>query len=307
MTSNRLILLCDHLGAGIEREVKLLAARGFRVETTRSLRRSLERIEEGGPALLVLDPIHPRGEVELREVDLARAGDPPIPLLIVADPEGPLDALVGARALTAGAWDVVRRDATSEEIQLRLERLENERSLLFRASHDDHTDLLRPKAFQARLTEHFSAVERHHFGLALVLIDLDRFGQINKEHDHIVGDNVIGRVGEVIRKALRREDVAGRLGGDEFAVLLPYTEKIDAARVVNRLREEIRGLSGRPPGARGEILISASLGFETCDGNDIDSADTLRRHAERAMRAAKLQGGDRGVYYRSLEDQRAAE
>ena len=137
MTSNRLILLCDHRGAGIGRAVDLLAARGFRVETTRSLRRSLERIGESGPTLLVVDPLNPRGEVELREVDLAREGDPPIPLLIVADPEGPLDALVAARSLTVGAWDVVRRDATSEEIQLRLERLENERSLLFRASHDD--------------------------------------------------------------------------------------------------------------------------------------------------------------------------
>jgi diguanylate cyclase (GGDEF)-like protein len=116
--------------------------------------------------------------------------------------------------------------------------------LRHRASHDDRTDLLRPQAFQARLVEHFSAAQRHKLELALVLLDMDKFGAVNKRHDHTVGDLLIARVGEVIRRNLRTEDVAGRLGGDEFAVLLPYTGKINAARVVNRLRVEIAKLSG---------------------------------------------------------------
>jgi diguanylate cyclase (GGDEF)-like protein len=161
---------------------------------------------------------------------------------------------------------------------------------------------LRPNAFQARLLEHFSAAQRHHHDLALVLIDLDRFGAINKEHDHTVGDDVISRVGDAIRRTLRVEDVAGRLGGDEFGVLLPYTGKINAALVVNRLRQEIARCSGQPEGANSHIDCSASIGFETYDGEDIDSLETLRRHSERALRVAKVQGGDQGVYYRSLDE-----
>jgi diguanylate cyclase (GGDEF)-like protein len=131
-----------------------------------------------------------------------------------------------------------------------------------------------------------------------VLLDLDKFGSINKRHDHTVGDLLIARVGEVIRRNLRTEDVAGRLGGDEFAVLLPYTGKINAARVVNRLRTEIAKLSGKFEGAREEIPVSTSLGFETFDGSDLESLETLRRNAEMALRAAKRRGGNKGVYYR---------
>ncbi|MEM7306161.1 MAG: diguanylate cyclase [Planctomycetota bacterium] len=306
MTSS-LILLCDHRGAGLDRRAPELAARGFRVAICRSLRRSVAQIEEERPALILLDPLSPGGAVELQALDEAREGTPPVPLLIVAADEGGLDALAAARHLVGGAWDVVWRTADLEELFLRIERLEHLGHLLaemgelrHRASHDDRTDLLRPAVFQKRLVEHFSAAERHRFSLGLVLIDLDGFGAINKRHDHTVGDVLIAQVGDAIRRTLRKEDVAGRLGGDEFAVLLPYTQKIDAARVVGRLRDEIRQLSGRPAGAKSEIAVSASLGFETFDGTDLDSVHTLRRHAERALRAAKLQGGDQGIYYRTL-------
>jgi diguanylate cyclase (GGDEF)-like protein len=306
MTSS-LILLCDHRGLGIDRRAPELAARGWRVAVTHSPRRTLERIDVNEPTLILLDPMTTGGSAELLAVDAARAGDPPIPLLLVADPEKGLEALAAARHLRAGAWDVVRRDAGIEELHLRIERLEGFGRLFaemgelrHRASHDDRTDLLRPKAFQQRLTEHFSAAGRHTFPLALVLLDLDGFGAINKRFDHTVGDLLISQVGEAIRRTLRKEDVAGRIGGDEFAVVLPYTRKVDATRVVKRLRDEIRRLSGRPPGAKEELAISASLGFETFDGSDLESVHALRRNAERALREAKRAGGDRGVYFRSL-------
>lgn len=306
MTSS-LIILCDHRGRGLDRWAPPLAARGYRVVITRNLRRSVERIEEERPGLLILDSLSSAGAVELKAIDAARGGAPPLPLLIVCEPDGGLDALVSARHISEGAWDVVRRDAATEELYVRIERLQNVGTLLDEmvelrhlASHDDHTNLLRPKAFQKRLSEHFSATQRHGFPLALALLDLDSFGAVNKAHDHTVGDSLIAQVGLVIRRALRREDVAGRLGGDEFAVLLPYTKKINAARVVNRLRKEIRMLSGRPPGATKDVVVSASIGFDTFDGKDIDSAHTLRRNTEHALRTAKRQGGDRSIYYRSL-------
>lgn len=131
-----------------------------------------------------------------------------------------------------------------------------------------------------------------------MIADLDRFGQFNKRYDHTVGDRVLSRVGAAIRSALRAEDVAGRLGGDEFGCILPYTQKVDAARVVQRLRERIRAASGRIGGA--DVEVSASLGFETFDGRDLASVESLRAHAEVALREAKQRGGDRALYYRLL-------
>jgi diguanylate cyclase (GGDEF)-like protein len=285
-----------------------LSGVGYQVRHSSHLRQTLERLAQSQPTLILVDPLSHGGEVELEAIERARSGETTTPVLIVADARDPAPAVLCSRVLERGLWDLVHRTAPAEEFLMRIERLRSlaarmaEMDLLrHRAAHDDRTDLLRPHSFQERLREHFSAAQRHGFDLALLLVDLDRFGRVNKENDHTVGDLVIAQVGTVIRNALRAEDVAGRLGGDEFAVLLPYTKKVDAARVVQRLLDEIKDLSGRVPGARHEVEVSASIGFETSSGSDVDSVQVLRLHAEEALRVAKQRGGNRGVYYRSLE------
>ena len=309
-----LLLICDHRGERIQEFATRALMGGYRLRVSHSLRESLQALAEEPPEMILLDPLSQGGSVELEALESAR-GDPlPAPLLILCDADRPEAALGAARALRRGAWDLIHRSAPPEELRVRVDRLSGERETLqaveelkHRASHDDRTDLLRPNAFQERLVEHFSAAQRHGLNLALVLIDLDHFGRINKDHDHTVGDRLIGSVGDVIRRAVRTEDVAARLGGDEFAVLLPFTRKIHVVAVVNRLRDEIGGLSGTPLGARGPIAVSASIGFETFDGTDLDSLAALRAHAERALRVAKEGGGNQSVYFRGIERRREDE
>jgi diguanylate cyclase (GGDEF)-like protein len=303
-----LLLIADHRGEGLEQHLKTLALEGFRCQATHNLRGSLSAIDREIPALILLDPLSRSGAEELRSLDQARTGNPPIPLLVLSFAERRAALIPSLAALANGLWDVTERRAPREEVSMRISRLLNEarlhsemRDLRHRASHDDRTDLLRVNAFQQRLSEHFSAAQRHHLDMALVLIDLDKFGAINKRHDHTVGDILIAQAGEIIRRTLRTEDIAGRIGGDEFAVVLPYTHKVDTARVVNRLVEEIHKLSGRPRGAKEDIVVAASLGFETYNGRDIENLEEMRRHAERALRAAKIAGGNQGVYYRQLD------
>lgn len=327
-TSPIQLLVCDHRGQGLGAQLRQLNPGLFSLATTRSLRASLLRINEQRPDAIILASAASGGRVEMSAISQARAAagdDPrtPIPMLIISSASDREAAVRCDQILEDSLWDLVPEGTEPDEIALRLRRLlaaakrEMEMSdLRHRASHDDRTDLLRPKAFQSRLDEHFSAAKRHKYELALVLIDLDRFGQINKVHDHTVGDDLIAKVGEVIRTTLRVEDAAGRiespqtpnaddtagrLGGDEFAVILPFTEKINAALVVNRLLVAIKQLSGTPRGAKGHIDVSASIGFETFDGNDLETLPILRDHAEQALRAAKVQGGNQGVYFRTLD------
>lgn len=309
MGSSPLLLVCDHRGEGLAEALRPLGSVGFRLEESDRLARTRERLAHGpAPDVVVLDPLSRGGTAELEE--LARLlGPDGLPVLLVADPDEPVHAVLAARALGDGPWDVVYRDAPLEEVLLRVDRLRRQaegraelEEMRYQAVHDDRTELLRPIPFGNRLREHFSAAHRHRLGLALVLVDLDRFGRVNKDFDHTVGDQVIDRVGRVIRENLRAEDVGGRLGGDEFGIVLPYTRRVDAARVVHRLRDQIRGLTGPVDGSGREVWISASLGFETFDGADLDSVEELRRHAELALRAAKEMGGHRAVYFRSLAD-----
>lgn len=317
------ILFCDHRGEHSEAILQVLKDLGQDVVGTRFLRQSLESLMTMEPSIVIVDSLARQGLVELRALDNARqtvvknqasqsangaSVQPtiaPIGFLIVAD--GDLPRVSGEDPLAGGPWDVIRRDAPLEEWQLRLDRLRagcqqatHMSELAHRASHDALTGLLRKDSFQERLSEHFSAAQRHHFEMALVLLDLDDFGIVNKQHNHVVGDRIIQKVGEAIRHALRTEDVAGRLGGDEFGIVLPYTGKVDSTAVVNRLRDAISNLSGHIPGAKSDIRVATSLGFETFNGSDVDTLVNLRLNAERALRVSKERGGNQGVYFRTL-------
>ena len=303
------VLLCDHRGEGLMDFFGRLAASGFQLEKSVSLRETRERALNGSYELLLVEPLTRGGSVELEQIDSLREGLN-CGVLIVAPPDDPLPTVLAAGALRSGPWDLIYRNAPLEEFVMRLERLqaglEGQAELAemrYLAAHDDRTELLRPRPFQDRLAEHFSAASRHRFDLALVLLDLDDFGRINKDHDHTVGDTVIEHVGAAVRSALRAEDLAGRIGGDEFAALLPYTRRVDAARVVNRLRARIQTLTGEYEGGNGTMVhldISASIGLESFDGSDLESVEQLRRNGERALRRAKESGGNRAVYYRSM-------
>lgn len=302
-----LVLACDHRGNGLASAFSAIGRPDWRVETTGSVVASVDRARAAPLEVLVLDPIVEGGRAELETIlgDAERDLRPAV--LLVFDPARPEPALFTQSVLELAHFDLAPRGAKAEEIALRIERLVAERArvrelseLRHQALHDDGTGLLRPRAFQTRLVEHFSAAQRHTLDLALVIVDLDHFGTVNKSFDHVVGDRILAKVGEAVRKALRAEDVAGRIGGDEFAVVLPYTKKVDAAHVALRLLQEIRAVSGRFQGASKPIAVSTSLGFETFDGRDLENVEELRAHAEIALRAAKVAGGDRGIYFRSL-------
>lgn len=304
------LLLLDLRDDVLERQVEPLAQAGYLPRLARHLAEGLSLLKEHTPDLIVLSPLTRVGSAELEVIGRARQALGGLPLLVASEADEAQRVLDALRATGPRGWDLVDRSAGDSEWQLRIDRLLEEGrlqremdELRHRAAHDDRTDLLRPTSFQERLVEHFSAAQRHRFELALVMIDLDGFGQINKLHDHMVGDLLISQVGEVVRRNLRTEDIAGRLGGDEFAILLPYTRKQDAARVVERLRTELNKLSGRPMGARKDIRVSGSIGYETFAGSDLPNLEELRRHAERALRRAKERGGNCAVYYRMLEEQ----
>ena len=79
------------------------------------------------------------------------------------------------------------------------------------------------------------------------------------------------------------------------------SKSVEAAAAVRRLRDTLAALSDEIEASGVKVPVSASIGFETTNGADLDSVETLRRHAEIALRQAKRDGGNRGVYYRLLK------
>ncbi|HEY9855839.1 MAG TPA: GGDEF domain-containing protein, partial [Stenomitos sp.] len=140
---------------------------------------------------------------------------------------------------------------------------------------------------EQRITEQLDHARRHAQPLSLILVDLDHFKAINDTHGHLVGDQVLGGVGYVIRGQLRLSDVAGRFGGEEFAILLAETGSEGALVLAERLRKAIEAWSLELPAGR--LKVTASLGVASLEAA-MPGAAALVDAADRALYQAKRSG-----------------
>jgi len=108
------------------------------------------------------------------------------------------------------------------------------------ARYDELTGLFNRRGFEERFHEEQSRATRAGESCALLLIDLDHFKAINDARGHAAGDEVLRKVGDVLRRGLREHDTAARHGGDELAVLLPRTTRDEALAVATRVGAEAR-------------------------------------------------------------------
>jgi diguanylate cyclase (GGDEF)-like protein len=123
---------------------------------------------------------------------------------------------------------------------------------------------------------------------ALVLLDIDYFKLYNDEHGHLVGDAALGRLGEILRRATRDDDLAFRYGGEEFLLLLPEVDLPTAMGVAERVRMAV---AESHPGGIPPFRISA--GVALCDPADGRDPVPLLRRADAAMYIAKRGGRNR--------------
>jgi diguanylate cyclase (GGDEF)-like protein len=127
--------------------------------------------------------------------------------------------------------------------------------------------------------------------IALLIIDLDRFKQVNDTMGHTEGDACLERVIKVIGRSLGRKGTLYRWGGDEFAITLPDFSTEEAAGTAERIRREIEESK---PG--GEIAVTASVGVCARDGAQNATAETLLDCADKAMYASKSNGKNRVTF-----------
>ncbi|WP_344687081.1 putative bifunctional diguanylate cyclase/phosphodiesterase [Blastococcus jejuensis] len=152
------------------------------------------------------------------------------------------------------------------------------------ATHDALTGLPNWELLRDRLEQALVAAGRSDDEVALLLIDLDRFKEINDTLGHTYGDKLLRQVGPRLQSVLREGDTIARLGGDEFAVLLPTVDGESEARLVaERLRESLH----RAFDVDGVVLdVEASVGIVLSPWHGTGTEDLLR-NADIAMYAAK--------------------
>ena len=168
----------------------------------------------------------------------------------------------------------------------RLERARFIKNLLHR---DGLTRLLTHSAFMEQATSVVAQCKRNPHRLAsLMLIDLDKFKQINETYGYAAGDKVLMTLAAVLRQRLRSSDVLGRFGGEEVAVIVEDLEEYDAVNLAQRLLHDFATLTHRAPDGS-EFHMTFSAGVAMLDPKVMD-VERWRKHAEQALKAAKNNG-----------------
>jgi diguanylate cyclase (GGDEF)-like protein len=181
-------------------------------------------------------------------------------------------------------WVVALRKRVEQQTSLLRESEERFRHM---AQHDSLTGLATRVVLHDRLNVALENAKRHQAGLALLMLDLDRFKEINDSLGHHVGDEVLRVTAGRIAGAVRKSDTIARMGGDEFVVLLPdlddpaFAEEI-AAKVVAALSIPIACAGIQVP-------ISVSVGVCTASAGELD-AEALLKNVDAALYRAKAQG-----------------
>ena len=157
-----------------------------------------------------------------------------------------------------------------------------------RASTDGLTGLPNKRAVTDALKRMYGQAATTGAPLALLLLDLDHFKQVNDVRGHAVGDQVLAKVGAVLRSVLRTGDFAGRNGGEEFAIILPDTEIRMALQIAERVRAAVAEISF--PGT--DVTVTTSIGIAGYPDH-ATTPDRLERLADAALYVAKRQGRNR--------------
>jgi len=179
---------------------------------------------------------------------------------------------------------LAERDATNRQLLGELER---------QALFDTLTGLPNRTLLQDRLRQAILNADRQSLGFAIILLDLDRFKDINDTFGHHVGDILLRQVGPQLGEVLRGSDTVSRFGGDEFALLLPTAT--DAAGAVQAADRVLSALQ-QPFVAEGlSLQVEASLGIAMYPVHGADAA-ALLQHADAAMYQAKRSKSGYAMY-----------
>ena len=194
----------------------------------------------------------------------------------------------GPRELREVTEGFTRMAETVDEQHRRLEGL---------AASDPLTGVANHRSFHERLEAAIEEARRANGSVGLVALDLDRFKQINDDHGHPCGDDLLRAAAAGLREVVRADDFLARVGGEEFALLLPGASHALAWEVAERARATVAQVR-----AEG-IALTSSAGI-ACFPSDATDAATLLERADRALYTAKREGRDQTRRYHARQGAR---
>ncbi len=232
----------------------------------------------------------------IRERDVS---NPPY-LIILTAKNAKADIVEG---LEAGANDFVTKPYDKDELQARIRvgirivelqsaLIKAKDALAHKASHDPLTGILNRRAILDILNKELIRAGRSNSGLSIGLCDIDFFKQVNDNHGHQVGDDVLCSFVKATQDILKRYDFIGRYGGEEFLLVVPESSGAVMEEVYERVRASIA--DHKMITRSGEIGITVSIGVARLKGEQ--TSDDILAVADRALYKAKDNGRNQVVF-----------
>jgi diguanylate cyclase (GGDEF)-like protein/PAS domain S-box-containing protein len=228
---------------------------------------------------LVNEALHPQpGSVQSLEVPMMRKDGSRFICDVV------LRLARNADGSTLGWVSTIRDVSRRHDYEAELERL---------ATHDPLTGLANRRLFEQRLEQELADAIRHERSLAVAILDLDRFKDVNDQHGHPVGDRALRETATRLESVQRKGELFARVGGEEFAWILPEVDSHGAWAAVERARHAI---SDVPFEGIGHLTISIGVGLRS----ELEDSATLYERADQSLYRAKRDGRNRSIMWRPI-------
>jgi len=280
-----------------------LSVAGYHVTTATDGDEALAAIESYQPDLVITDVMMPRmNGYELAQQIRSNPRTKFIPVIMQTAASKRVEDL--RRASAVGALGYITDPTDLDLLLARTRTLLEFKAYLDvceEAAFTDHlTGLANRRRFERQLEREVNRSLRLGHAFSLLMLDIDNFKRVNDNFGHNVGDEVIRRLGKVLREETRGIDLAARIGGEEFAVLLVETELERGLEVAERLRLAIKNMDVASAG-----MITASFGVAECPSGAETATDILKT-ADRLLYEAKRSGRDQVVGPKTLKSNSVA-
>jgi diguanylate cyclase (GGDEF)-like protein len=221
-----------------------------------------------------------------------------IPVIVVT---GADDTAAREKAFLAGANDFVTKTSDRVELLARLrahrklaltirELEASQRELREQANTDALTNLANRRFFTHIANKELSLMRRQKEYFAVLMMDIDHFKVVNDTYGHAAGDYVLTQVAQAFTDNLREEDTVARVGGEEFVVSSPYTNRLAAIVLAERLRKAVEGLDISFEGNQIPVTISIGVALQPNDGDELEA---ILAAADERLYTAKQKGRNR--------------